>query len=88
MKKSNTNQPAAEQITELVPQIIRAGDDEAAGALVALVSALAGVSDEDTRQEIAVAVAEAAYIRTDAFGTAVLSLLNRGTVPTASNAIY
>ena len=88
MKNRNTKQPTTEQATELVSQIIPAGDDAAAGALVALISALAGVPDEGERQEIAVAVAEAAYIRTDAFGTAVLSLLNRGAVPTGSTATH
>jgi hypothetical protein len=88
VKNRNTKQPATEQAIELVTQIIPAGDDAAAGALVALISALAGVPDEGERQEIAVAVAEAAYTRTNAFGNAVLALLNRGAVPIVSSATH
>ena len=74
MKNRNTKQTA-----ELVSQIIRPGDDEAAGALAALVSALAGVADEGAREEIAAAVAERAYTCTDAFGNALLAFM-RGSV--------
>ncbi len=75
MRESNTKQPTPEQAAELVTQIIHPGDDEAAGALAALVSALAGVSDEGARQEIVAAVAERAYTRTDAFGNALLAFI-------------
>lgn len=77
MRESNTKQATPEQAAELVTQIIHPGDDEAAGALAALVTALAGVSDEGARQEIAAAVAECAYTRTDAFGDAVLAFMRR-----------
>jgi hypothetical protein len=73
VKNRNTPQTTAEQAAELVTQIIRPGDDEAAGALAALVSALADIGDEGARQEIAVAVAERAYARTDAYGNALLA---------------
>lgn len=82
MRESNTKQPTPEQAAELVTQIVRPGDDEAAGTLGALVSALAGVSDEGARQEIAAAVAERAYTRTDAFGNALLAFM-RGDAPRA-----
>jgi hypothetical protein len=71
----STSHTTPEQAAELVTQIIRPGDDEAASALAALVSALAGVSDEGERQEIAASVAETAYTRTDAFGNAVLAFM-------------
>ncbi len=75
MKNRSTKQAAAERAAELVSKIIRPGDDEAAGALAALVSALAGVADEGARQELATAVAERAYARTNHFGDAVLALM-------------
>lgn len=76
---NTTNQLTPEHAAELVTQIIHPGDDEAASALAALVSAVACVADEGTRQEIAAAVAERAYTRTDAFGDAVLAF-TRGSV--------
>lgn len=82
MKNRNTKQPTSEQAAELVTQIIHPGDDEAAGALAALVSALAAVPDEGARQELAAAVAERAYARTDAFGNALLAFM-RGDAPQA-----
>ena len=75
MKNPTTKQLTPEQAAELVKQIIQPGDDEAAGALAALVSLLAGVADEGMRQEIAAAVAERAYTRTDAFGDALLAFM-------------
>lgn len=80
MKNRNTKQTTTEQAKELVTQIIRPGDDEAACALAALVSALAAVSDEGARLEMAATVAERAYTRTDAFGDAVFSFM-RGASP-------
>jgi hypothetical protein len=68
-------QATPEQAAELVTHIIHPGDDEAAGALAALVSALAGVSDEGARQELAAATAARAYARTDAYGNALLALM-------------
>ena len=73
MKNRNTSHTTPEQALELVTQIIHPGDNEAARALAALVSALAGVSDEEMRQEMAAAVAERAYARTDAYGDALLA---------------
>lgn len=75
MKNRNTKQATPEQTVELVTQIIHLGDDESARALSALVSAVACVSDEGARQELAAAVAERAYTRTDAFGNALLSFM-------------
>lgn len=82
MKNRNTKQATTEQAAELVTQIIHPGDDEAAGALAALVSVLASVADEGVRQELAAAVAEAAYTRTDAYGNALLAFA-RGDAPHA-----
>lgn len=73
MRNRNTQQTTTEQAAELVTQIIHPGDDEAAGALAVLVSALAGVSDEGTRQELAATVSERAYARTDAYGNVLLA---------------
>lgn len=70
---NTTKQLTPEHAVKLVAQIIRPGDDTAAGALAALVNALAGVADEEARQEIAAAVAERAYTRTDAYGNALLA---------------
>jgi hypothetical protein len=75
VRNRNTKQYTPEQAAELVTQIIRPGDDEAAGALAALVSMLAGVADEGARQEIAATVAERAYTRTDAYGNALLAFM-------------
>lgn len=72
----NITQPlTSEQAAELVKQIIHPGDDEAAGALAALVNVLAAVSDEGMWQEMAAAVAERAYTRTDAYGNALLAFM-------------
>jgi hypothetical protein len=79
MRESITKQTAPEQAAELAARIIQPGDDEAAGALAALVSMLAGVSDEGARLEIAVAVAERAYTRTDACGNALLAFMRDNT---------
>jgi hypothetical protein len=84
----NTSHTTPEQAAELVNQIIHAGDDVAAGALAALVSALAAVSDEETRQELAAAVAERAYTRTDAFGNAVLALMHGTAMQLHGKAIH
>jgi hypothetical protein len=72
---NTTKQLTPEQAAELVNQVVRPGDDEAAGALAALANALAGVADEGERLEIAAAVAERAYTRTDAYGNALLAFM-------------
>ncbi|HST53079.1 MAG TPA: hypothetical protein VLJ61_13800 [Pyrinomonadaceae bacterium] len=78
MKNPSTNQTTPEQMKDAVTNIIHAGDDEAARALVGLVFALANVSDEAARQELALAVAERAYTRTDGFGNALLAFIRGG----------
>jgi hypothetical protein len=75
MRESSTKQVTPEQAAELVTQIIHPGDDEAARALAALVSTLAAFADEGARQEIAAAVAERAYTRTDTYGNALLAFM-------------
>lgn len=71
--KQNTTEQHTTALAELVPQIIHPGADEAAGALAALVSALAGIPDDGARQEIAAAIAERAFARTDTYGNALLA---------------
>ena len=75
MKNPSTKQTTPEQMKDAVTKIIRAGDDEAARVLVGLVFAIANVSDEGARQELAAAVAERAYTRTDGFGDALLAFI-------------
>lgn len=73
---TNTEQMTPEQATALVESIILPGSDAAALALTTLVMTLAHITDEETRVDIAVAVAERAYTRTNAYGNSLLTFLS------------
>ena len=75
MENISTKQNTPEETAELVSQIIRSGDDEAAHALVTLLNALAGVESKDERQAIAVKASERAYRLTDEFGNSLLAFI-------------
>ena len=75
MRNISTKQITPEQATELVTQIIRSGNDEAARTLTVLLNAFVDVESRDERQAIAVAASERAYRMTDEFGNALLAFI-------------
>lgn len=79
MKNNSMKQLTPAQAQELVSQIVPSGDDTSARALTALINALASISDSETREAVAVAVAERAYLRTNEYGDALLAFLQGDT---------
>jgi hypothetical protein len=75
MRNISTKQITPEKATELVTQIIRSGNDEAARTLTVLLNAFVDVESRDERQAIAVAASERAYRMTDEFGNALLAFI-------------
>jgi hypothetical protein len=75
MGNISTKQITPEEAAELVSQIIRSGDDEAARALATLLNALVDVESRGAREGIAIEASERAYRMTDEFGNSLLAFM-------------